>query len=497
MLSNFPVVNEETISDWVGLRNFQLGRSYVENDAVFDSRRQGNALRALCQGSMPQPYRLRIAFDAKGIEDSHCSCPVGGGGHCKHVAALLLTWLDYPDSFRVVAELDAELEGRSKTELIILIKQMLQLQPDLETLLELAWPGSNGQSTPVNPESYRQLISSAFRRGGDDWMASRSIATDIGITVSAGDAFLAVDDYAGASIVYQAVVQELLEHYDMTLDEDGLLMEVADRCAEGLGNCLAGGGGDPAARKNSLQTLFEIYRFDTALGGIGFGESATDLILEHADGEEKSAVADWVRAAMPEGNSWSARYERRAHGRFLLNLEMAHLDDASFLSICRESSLLAELVDRLLTLRRLEEALDETLQTEDYEMLTLANIFREHGYAQKVEPLLANRIETSQNPRLIEWLKERHEERGEPAEALALAKRLLEQHPGLARYLEVKELSHQLGVWQELRPQLLAQWSAANNYGLLTDIYLEEGEIDLALELVKQGNSVSPVGQTS
>ena len=33
---------------------------------------------------------------------------------------------------------------------------------------------------------------------------------------------------------------------------------------------------------------------------------------------------------------------------------------------------------------------------------------------------------------------------------------------------------------------MLAEWSAAREYGLLTDIYLEEGEIDLALKSVKQ-----------
>ena len=113
----------------MGTRSFQLGRSYFEDEAVFDLRRQGDALKALCQGSMPQPYRLRVAFGAEGIEGADCSCPVGGGGHCKHVGALLLAWLDRPDAFRAVPELDADLERRGKDELIALIKQMLRLQP--------------------------------------------------------------------------------------------------------------------------------------------------------------------------------------------------------------------------------------------------------------------------------------------------------------------------------------------------------------------------------
>ena len=486
MSETIPAVSEKTISDWVGSRSFQLGRSYFENEAVFDLRRQGSSLKASCQGSMPQPYRFGVAFGAEGIGKANCSCPVGDGGHCKHVGALLLAWLDQPDAFRVVAELDADLEQRSKEELIALIKQMLRLQPDLETLLEVALPGGNRRLTPVNPETYRRQVSSAFRRGGNDWMVSWRIATDIGISVSAGDGFLALDDCASASIVYQAVAQGILEHYEMILDEDGDLGEVLDRCVEGLGYCLAGGGNATADRERLLQTLFEIYRFDVDYGGVGLGEAAPDLILEHATGEEKRAVAGWVRAAMPEGNSWGDNYNRQVYGRFLLDLEMADLDDASFLSICRESGRLADLVGRLLTLGRLDEAISEAELAGDYELLTLADIFREHGCAQSVEPLLVKRIETSQDHRLVEWLKERHQERGEPAEALALAKQLLQARPYLSGYQEVRELSRQLGVWQELRPDLLAEWSAAKQYVLLTDIYLEEGEIDLALKSVQQ-----------
>ncbi len=486
MSDTIPEVSESAISAWVGRRGFQLGRSYLENGALFDLRRQGSALRACCQGSMPQPYRLRVAFGSEGIEEAHCSCPVGRGGHCKHVGALLLAWLDQPGAFRVLAELDAGLEQRSKGELIALIKQMLQLQPDLETLLEAVLPGGDRRGVPVDPETYRRQVSSAFRRGGDDWMAPRGIAADIGVTVNAGDGFLALDDYANAGIVYGAVAQEILQHHDMMLDEDGFLGEVVDRCVEGLGSCLAGGGDNAAVRESSLQTLFDIYRFDVDYGGAGLGEAAPDLILEHATGEEKRAVAGWVRAAMPDGNSWSDNYHRQVHGRFLLHLEMAHLDDAAFMSICRESGLLSELVDRLLTLGRLEEAIAEAEPAGDYELLTLADIFREHGCGRRVEPLLVERIESSQDRRLVEWLKERYKERGELADALVLAQRLLERRPNLAGYQEVRELSRQLGVWQELRPQLLAGWSGAGEYVLLTDVYLEEGEIDLALKTVKQ-----------
>ena len=486
MSNTIPATSEGGISDWVGSRNLQLGRSYFKSGAIIDPRRQGNAVKGWCQGSMPQPYRLHVAFDADGIDGAHCSCPVGGGGRCKHVGALLLAWLEQPDAFRVMVELDTGLQQRSKAELIALIKRMLQLEPDLETLLEMDLPEGDRGSAPVNPEIYRRRVSSAFRHAGDDWMASQRVARDIGITLGDGDRFLALSDYTGAGIVYQVVAQGILEHYEMFSDEDGELAEMVGRCVEGLDNCLAGGGDDAAVRQSCLQTLFDIYRFDVDFGGGGLGEAAPDLILEHATDEEKSAMAGWARAAMPVGDSWSVGYRRRVYGRFLLNLEMARLDDDSFLEICRECGLLAELVDRLLTLERLEEAVAEADLAGDYDLLAVADVFRQHGCSLRVEPLLAQRIETSRDGRLAQWLKERHRERGELAEALALAGRLLERRPNLAGYQEVRELSQALGVWQESRPQLLDRWSAAGEYGLLTDVHLEEGEIDLALRSVNQ-----------
>ena len=481
-----PAVSDETISSWVGLRNLHLGRSYVENGSVFDQRIQGATLKARCQGSLPQPYRLRAVLGDGRVEDADCSCPVGGGGRCKHVGALLLTWSEQPEAFRVMAELDADLEQRSKGELVVLIKRMLQLQPDLESLLEIGIPGGGGLGTPVNPEIHRRQVASAFRLGKDDWMASREIAMEIGVILDAGEEFLVWDDCANAAAVYQSVSREMLEHYDQMLDEDGRLIDVMDRCVEGLGQCLALWE-DATGRETLLRTLFDVYCVDLDWGGIGLGEGAPGVMLEQAAVAEKQAVAGWVRAAMGHGVGKSDGFRREAHGRFLLELGKEQLDDASFLGICREARLLGDLVDRLLTLGRLEEAMAEAEMAEDRELPELADIFCQHDLGRKIEPLLAERVETSGNHRLMEWLKEHHLGQGKLPEALDLAKRLLERRPDLSGYAEVRKLSRELGVWEELRSQLLGRWSAAGEYGLLTDVHLEEGEIDLALRAVQRG----------
>ena len=484
--STIPALSTKSILDWVGSRNYHLGLSYFEDNAIVDPRRQGNALKAWCQGSMPSPYRLHVAFGPRNIVESDCSCPVGSGGRCKHVGALLIAWLQEPDTFPVEEGLEAQLQQRSKPELIALIKQMLRIEPDLETVVEMALPGASLGGASADPESYRRQVAAAFLRAGDDWYAQRRVPKDIGITLEAGDGFLAGGDHNGAGIVYQAVAQGTIEYYELVQDDDGELCAMVDRCVEGLEDCLASGVLDPQVRASSLQTLFDIYLFNLDYGGGDTEVTAPDVILEHSTVVEKRAIAGRVRASMPEGDSWSEWYRRRRYGYFLLELEMAHLDDDAFLRICRECDLLPDLVDRLLTLGRTEEAMANAELCSDYDLLAVAEVFRGHNSPQLAESLLIERIRASQNHRLINWLKERYIERGELDSALDLAKQMLERNPRLPCYREVRQLAHGLGVWQELRPQLLERWSAERQDYLLTEVYLEEGEIDLALHSAKQ-----------
>ena len=73
-----------------------------------------------------EAYYVQATLGAQGIVAADCSCPVGEGGRCKHVAALLLIWQANPGEFVEMEELDASLERRSKAELIALVKQMLR-----------------------------------------------------------------------------------------------------------------------------------------------------------------------------------------------------------------------------------------------------------------------------------------------------------------------------------------------------------------------------------
>jgi uncharacterized Zn finger protein len=423
---------------------------------------------------------VRATLDATGIADAYCSCPVGSGGTCKHVAALLLTWLAQPDAFTALQETGEALEARSKAELIALIKQMLRQEPDLEMLLETPLPGAKARREPVNPEIYRRQAAAVFRGAAYEYGAEADISFRLEAITEIGEGFAEQGQYADAAAVYAAVSAEVMENYESFGDEGGELGDVVGLCIEGLGDCRIHEQ-DDATRETILRALFEIYQFDVGMGGVGLGDGVPDLILEVATPGERAAVAGWVRAALPTGHGWSADYRRQEYGGFLLDLEAYTLDDEGYLRLCRETGRTGDLIVRLLALDRVEEAAREAADAQDNTLLELADIFVEHGQGEVAECLLEARAAATTDYRLVEWLKKRARAAGRGESALHWAMRLFRLQPTLAHYQEVRELARAHGNWESLRPELISVLQDPQYLYYLIQVYLDEGDIDAAI----------------
>ncbi|CCF84321.1 SWIM zinc finger family protein [Nitrolancea hollandica] len=484
-MNTIPLLSEQALRDRIGERSFQRGLQYFRNGAIFDARRQGMLLKAHCTGSRPEPYRVWARFDANGIAEAQCSCPVGAGGYCKHAAALLLSWQAAPETFIEQEDVDTALECRSKAELIALIKQMLLRRPELDVLLETPLPTPGKQRTPVRPEVYRRQAESILQRGGYEWGVEAGIAEELRAIMAIGDGFADQQDYASAAAVYEAVATAVLERYELFQDEEGALVAVISECADGLIRCLVGGREDMGAREAMLTALFEIFQLDMEYGGYGFSDKALDGILEHATAEERRTIAGWVRDALPAGGDWSANFRRKAYGAFLLDLEAETLDDEAYLRICRETGLTYGLIDRLLTLDRLDEAIAEIERAERGEFIELVDLLVAHGHGDEAERLMRERSGTTEDWRVLDWLKSRYKARGDAAAALEVAEKAFERSPSLAGYQEIRQLAGSLGRWDSLRPAVLTMLERPGYSSLLIESYLLEGEIDRALNALK------------
>lgn len=483
-MESILAITESDIEARVGAQSFERGQDYAAEGAIFSARRQGMTLKANCTGSYNNSYRLHVTFDASGIAEANCSCPVGDGGYCKHIAALLLTWIESPDLFTAQEETGAALEQRGKDELIALIKQMLRRHPDLEVLLETPLPVAGQRARPVNPEVYRRQAAAAFRHGDYEWGMEAGMADELSSIVEIGDGFAMQDDYASATTVYEAVSTEVLQHYGEYGDENGDLGGVIQECVQGLGRCLAAET-EGEARAAILRALFAIYRFDVDSGGAGWSDGVPDLLLNHTSPAERRAIAGWVRDAMPQGTDWTANYNRRVYGAFLLDLEADDLDDDAYLAICRETGRTGDLVDRLLEMERVDDAIAAAEESDDHTLLPLADLFVGRGYYNAAERLMLQRSSKTQDVRILTWLKDRYKSRDNTAAALDLARRIFRAQPSVEGYTEIRELAEPRGRWESLRPTLRMFLQQSKRDDLLIPIYLADGEIDHALEAVK------------
>jgi uncharacterized Zn finger protein len=483
-------LTEDTIRQYVGAESFRRGEHYFRDGMIFNVRRTDAMLKADCHGLGGNIYRVHATVADGTVADADCSCPVGG--HCKHIAALLLTWLNQPNDFRKTQDTNAALEQRSKEELIALVKQMLLRAPDLESLLELPLPTGKKSKKKIDAETYRRQVAAAFGGSDFEYGAAPNIANELSATLGIADGFLAQGEVDNAVTVYEAIANGVVENYETVDDESGALGGIVQDCVAGLSKCLEdeAAHADTALREKIYRALFEVYRFDVNFGGVGLSDGVPDLILKRADDAEKEQVAGWIRMTMNSSrrasNELSNSWGRQAYGGFLLQLEADVLDNDAYLRLCRETHRLNDLVERLLRLKRLDEARDEAAHADDYELLALADIFAQHKQGEVAERLMIERAQTTQDTRIFEWLMERSRKSGDHADALMWARRINAVRPSLEQYREIRKLAKTVGTWESVRTELLADLEEHKDFGLLTQIHLDEKEIDAALETVEK-----------
>ncbi len=360
----------------------------------------------------------------------------------------------------------------------------------------------------VDPNAYRRQIVSAFREGEERIDQKLLAVKDV------ADGFARQQDYLSAATVYEMIVKEIFEQAHLYYDEDEEyddyyeeeyghpeeegLKELVQECIDALGACLVQEQSDRVVREKIIQVLFDIYRHDIKADKVGFADRAAKILVQHTTSLERHTIADRIRAALAgeageladdeeefdEGETLGS-LARHEYGGFLLDLESDTLDDEAYLRIARETGRTGDVVNRLLTLGRVDEAVREIEDLSDIYLLGLADLFIRYGQDKAIERVMQERIKKTENVRLLEWFKKYYQDRNNPTAALEQAETIFRQQPYLASYQEVRDLAGQLGRWQTLRPELLDFLEKRHNTTILIQIALDEGDIDKALALVK------------
>jgi uncharacterized Zn finger protein len=482
MSERLSPITEADVRRLASEQSFNRGASYYRSGTIFEPVRQGNELRAYCHGSSYEPYRVSATLGPQGVATTHCTCPYDWGGICKHMVALLLTWVHEPEAFQAVAPLEEALAGRSKEELIALIQEMLKREPDLVRLLEL--PVRPDRQAPLDLDVFRRQINYALRREYSD---VGELGIELSAIVETADRFQEGGDWANAGALYHLILDEIVPDYETLYDQEGEISFVLGQCVEGLDACLGEGSPDGETRRAWLEALLEAKLKDVEMGGMDLAYPAGDVVIDHATDAEWAWIEARVRQVIAGRQDSFSQWRRETLVGFLARrLEVtgqeAKADDLVF-----ELGSPQQRAFQLVRLGRFEEAV--AIAREHFTDLPglverFADALVEAGVGSIAEAYITSQLESRSRGSYLSWLAQYAEKRGDLGSALGWWRQHFHESPSLQTYQALRDVGGRLDRWAQVRPELLQELESGQKWHVLIEIALDEGDVAWALDLL-------------
>lgn len=516
----YPDLTEDLLRSFASAQSFARGQEYFRAGAIFNPTRQGQILTGECEGSTAPYYHLRVELDAGGIRSASCTCPYEMGGYCKHLVALLLTYIHKPGEFterKNVADLLIHLD---QAALVNLIVKLVERSPDLYDWLETAIPipmgpgttptgGSTvtGKTTPrppratqVNEQAYRKRVKNILREGsryGYDYGgygAINGVVTQLDEVLESARQFLNAGDSEGALIILQVLLEETADHYEQFEYDEGELAGFVDSLGMPIAEAVLSLELTEATRQQITEWVtdamdelsdYDIEGMDVALAALAQGwdlEASTEREEEEGWDEED----DWDEDdEYEEDFDYDEITERELNEARLNVLERQGRVD-EFLA-------LAQMVDsrrytlKLLELGRADEA-RQTARTRvglAQDMLTVAQAFRDANRLPDALALGEHGLTLYGNKHALGvWLGPLEEAQGRTEQALAAYQAAFSEGPSLEIYTSLKRLSG--AQWATHRPQIMEILRNSNRSDVFADVYLFEQDWDAAITLANK-----------
>jgi len=431
----------------------------------------------------------------------------------------------------MVRALLARLSEKNHAELLALLEQLLQRQPDIEPLIELlmelplatttqerSQPGK-GRERTLDPSTVRSQVASAFYHAGEGWDAAIRVAAELEQLYDIGKNFAEAGEWANAQVVYATVAQETIMQYEEVHDE-GQVSWVLGECAAGLVKCLEVQSAlprdeqlDTEEREELLTALFDLWKFGYNYGGIE--ADVAGAIAETVTESERKMVESWLREEMRSVQDFSSQWHNRSIIHFLAILKQAeHFSDDDLLEEYRKAGLYKELAEKLLQLGRKIEALGvaQATLTESRDVIWFAEqlLQSDETWQARALEFVETRLEEAEQAlrgkrqdftgeRTVDtyrgWLGGKYSIYGKPQQALKIELTRFQANPDTTTYRAVRSAAQKAGqpedVWSDQRPRLIQTLEQQSRWGALVTIYLDEGEVGHALSALAEMESGS------
>jgi uncharacterized Zn finger protein len=489
-MTDKPEITLQQIRARASSQSFSRGEDYYDTGAITDTIRRGDEIEARCAGSYPEPYHVWAKFDGSQIVATSCTCEYDWGGDCKHIIALLLTYLHDPDQFEDRPPLHDALMQRSKEDLADIIMLMVTRYPELQDIVDRPTPNEVIRGTvALDTLSFRRELHSAFSSYDYDYYDNYGNSSDRKVAEIAAVAkrFSERGDWRSAAAVYGTILEEFAEmDQDYYHDEEGELAYAISEVVAYLDDCLKQPeiSNDDAERRAIFDALLGVFIWDVNFGGVDIGMDAPEIILRHIRREDIPGIRHLVEAAREQKRSRPySQWGVSAYNEFLIDLDM--LDEVNpeiILERLRAEGMYHLLVNRLLAMERLDEAADVVRQhiPGRYERIKVLTLFIDLNYDELALQIAEEGVSLTFDVEVVSWLIDQYEERNHQQKLLYWQRLMMKHQPLAVNYEQLKITAQALNQWEALRPQIIRDLQASENYEVLTRVYLHDEQWELA-----------------
>ena len=473
-----PALTEAQVRKLASAQSFERGRNYYNQDQIIEPERQGKALRALCAGSEDEPYEVSATLGKGGVAEASCTCPYDRDGCCKHIVALLLTYIHEPESFVVHQPVKTTLADRSKEELLEIINEMVRQEPRLRSRLAVAAAG---------PQPGRAMNVAAYRTQARRVMSSespRAIERELKSLRDAAARLAKAGDWLNAGAIYHVALDEAVKGYDemvQEMDYDGDICVILDELAEGLSRCLQQSQADKQTRRAWLTTMLEAELKDTRLGGIDLAPSAGEAVLKQATAEEWEWIAERLRSQSAKSRDW----ERESLVSFLEAGYAKRGQKAVADKLIRDLGTPEQQTHLLIREGRIAEALKEVrkiIVSKPGLVTEFADALLEAKARKEALELILEKGDDHWSTR--DWLAKYYRTHGTPQEAIAAQQQVFLASPRVETFKDLQKVCQKTGAWPEMRAGALAELERKGRFATLIELALYEKNVPRALELL-------------
>ena len=496
-------LTETDIRDRATDSSFQRGYDYYRDGSVLEIARRENRLTAEVEGSSYEPYQVTITLGQRGIENAYCTCPYDWGGDCKHIVAVLLTYIHSSEEVEELPPVEDMLADLDRDQLQNLILKLVEHQPGIANLIQQQFPPMQEKAledtadsrsllrqrqSPLDSESLHRQVHAILHRLDHVRLSeldSRGYEVTHGLDkiLDKAQAFVEANDGRNALIILEALTVEIVNELESVYDPHGEVIGIFDDMkplwteAILVADLTLAERMELAEKMDDWESKLDQYYSEDAFSAPqaaaiqGWDHPPLQRVLEG----KITKLGAWEDEAPWFADDLAvARLNVLARqGRFQEYLYLAEAEGQMDLYLIM-----------LARLGRIQEAVDNGIQyIEDAgEALSLAQALHEKGETESALRVAEHGLKLQGgHSELLRWIRDVSASAGLSEKALTAAINAFREDPNLDNYKVVESLAGER--WPELRGKMLEglrqiklAYPAAQVY-----IFLYEGLIDDAI----------------